>query len=62
MPEVLSVGEVLVDITRKERDIPHTVPAIYLGPNPGGAPAIFADAVARLGVSVGFLGCVGGDD
>ena len=62
MVDVISIGEMLVDITRKERDAPHTVPSIYLGPNPGGAPAIFADSVARLGLSVSFLGCVGKDD
>ncbi|OYT61877.1 MAG: carbohydrate kinase [Thermofilum sp. ex4484_15] len=62
MVDVLSLGELLVEIMRVKRDVPHTVRGEYSGPYPSGAPAIFADAVARLGVSVGFLGCVGGDD
>ena len=56
------MGEVLVEIMRKKRDVPHNVVGEYLGPFPSGAPAIFADAVARLGVTSGFIGVVGDDD
>lgn len=62
MPDVISLGEILVEIMRKERDVPHYVPGVYLGPYPSGAPAIFIDAVARLGASAGFIGVVGDDD
>lgn len=59
---VISLGEMLVEIMRKERDVPHLTPGEYLGPYPSGAPAIFIDAAARLGLSVGFIGVVGDDD
>ena len=47
---------------RDKRDVPHSVPGTYLGPYPSGAPAIFADACARLGLKVGIIGAVGKDD
>lgn len=34
----------------------------FAGPFPAGAPAIFADTVAKLGRSCGFIGAVGNDD
>jgi len=61
-PNVISLGEILVEIMRKKRDVPHSVPGEYLGPFPSGAPAIFIDSVARLGESAGFIGVVGDDD
>ncbi len=61
-PKVVSLGEILVEIMRSKKDVPHSVPGEYLGPFPSGAPAIFIDAVARLGESAGFIGVVGGDD
>ncbi len=62
MPDVIAIGEILVEIMRKKRDVPHYVPGEYLGPFPSGAPAIFIDTVARLGASAGFIGVVGDDD
>lgn len=59
--DVVTVGECLVEIMREVRDIPHDVPGVYLGPYPSGAPAIFADACARLGLKVGIIGAVGDD-
>ncbi len=59
---ILSLGEILVEIMRNKKDIPHTVPGEYLGPYPSGAPAIFIDTAARLGAHAGFIGCVGDDD
>lgn len=61
MPEVITVGEILVEIMRKKRGIPFNKPADFIGPFPSGAPAIFADAVAKLGMSSGIVGGVGGD-
>jgi len=61
-PNVVSLGEILVEIMRKRRDVPHNVLGEYLGPFPSGAPAIFVDSVARLGESAGFIGVVGDDD
>lgn len=62
LPEVISLGEILVEIMRKQRDVSHNVVGVYVGPYPSGAPAIFIDFVARLGISAGFIGAVGKDD
>lgn len=62
MLNVLTIGEILVEIMRKTRDIPLNVPADFLGPYPSGAPAIFADAAARLGIHSAIIGAVGDDD
>ncbi len=61
MPDVIALGEALVEIMRPGIGQPLHRPGTFLGPYPSGAPAIFADAVARLGVSCGFIGCVGAD-
>ncbi|MEM0011255.1 MAG: sugar kinase [Candidatus Bathyarchaeia archaeon] len=61
MPKIVSIGEILVEIMRKEVGVPLGVPGDFVGPFPSGAPAIFADAVARLGGDVGFIGAVGDD-
>lgn len=61
MPQVLSLGELLVEVMRPEVDQPLDEPGPLMGPFPSGAPAIFIDAVARLGVACGFIGVVGDD-
>lgn len=61
VPQVLSLGELLVEIMRPSVDQPLDEPGQFVGPFPSGAPAIFIDAVARLGVSCGFIGAVGDD-
>ena len=56
--DLLTVGEVLVDLTQTgtdERGIR------VLAANPGGAPANAAVAAARLGANAAFVGCVGAD-
>ena len=60
--EVVSLGELLVEIMRTELDQPLYKPANFVGPFPSGAPAIFIDSAARLGCSTGFIGTVGNDD
>ncbi len=60
--DVITIRECLVEIMRNKRGVPHSVPGTYLGPYPSGAPAIFADACARLGLRVGIIGAVGKDD
>lgn len=62
MPTILSIGEALVEIMRPQPDLPLDRPAPFVGPFPSGAPAIFADCAARLGVASGFIGVVGADD
>ena len=61
MPTIVTLGEALVEIMRKEQDRPLDRPADFSGPYPSGAPAILASAAARLGASVGFVGTVGRD-
>jgi len=62
VPRVVTVGELLVEVMRKDVDVPLGRPADFVGPFPSGAPAIFADAVARLGTSSGIIGAVGRDE
>lgn len=61
MPGVVTAGELLVEIMRVEEGVPFDEPATFRGPFPSGAPAIFADAVARLGRESGIIGTVGDD-
>ncbi|MBC7327238.1 sugar kinase [bacterium] len=61
MVRIVSIGEILVEIMRKEVGIPLGIPGDFVGPFPSGAPAIFADAASRLGGDVGFIGAVGDD-
>jgi sugar/nucleoside kinase (ribokinase family) len=66
-PDIISVGELLVEIMRTKVDIPHgQIGSPYKGPFPSGAPAIFIDSAARMGkpfdITVGFIGVVGDDE
>ena len=60
MPDVVTVGELLIDFVSTEpgplKDVPRFVKAA------GGATANVAVALVRLGVSAGFIGQVGDDD
>ncbi|MFQ5835524.1 MAG: sugar kinase [bacterium] len=60
--QVVSIGELLVEIMREKVDQPLGVAGTFVGPFASGAPGIFIDAVARLGVNCGFIGTVGEDD
>jgi len=60
--EIISLGEALVEVMRPRVDEPLNQAGEFVGPFPSGAPAIFADAAARLGHRVGFVGAVGDDD
>ncbi|MBN1583408.1 MAG: sugar kinase [Anaerolineae bacterium] len=60
-PRVIALGELLVEIMRPGVDQPLSQPGEFVGPFPSGAPAIFIDAVARLGVPAGFVGVVAPD-
>lgn len=61
MATIVALGEALVEVMRTGLDQPLDRPGPFGGPYPSGAPAILADAVARLGGSAGFLGTVGED-
>lgn len=62
MQSVWTMGEILVEIMRPRADMPLYKPGDFFGPFPSGAPAIFADAVARLGHPAGIIGGIGEDD
>jgi len=66
-PDIICLGEMLVEIMRAEKDVSHgTTGAIYKGPFPSGAPAIFIDSAARMSktfnFTTGFIGVVGNDE
>ena len=58
MPEIVSIGEVLIDLIATEQPAGGSWNLVA---NAGGAPANVAVGVARLGVSAGFVGSVGKD-
>ncbi len=62
MIEILTMGEIIVEIMRKKADSPLYCADEFLGPFPSGAPAIFADTAARLGHKTAIVGGVGNDD
>ncbi len=62
MVEVLTMGEMLVEIMRPDLGIELYQPGLFKGPYPSGAPAIFIDTVARLGHDTAIIGGVGKDD
>ena len=66
-PNIICLGEILVEIIRSEKDTPHgIIGASYKGPFPSGAPAIFIDTAIRMSksfnLSTGFIGVVGNDE
>ena len=66
-PDIISFGELLVEIMRKDINVSHAeIGAVYRGPYPSGAPAIFIDSAARMSkpfkFSTGFIGVVGNDE
>jgi sugar/nucleoside kinase (ribokinase family) len=65
-PDIICLGELLVEIMRTEIDTPHgKIGAYYRGPYPSGAPAIFIDSAARMAkpfsISTGYIGVIGDD-
>jgi len=60
--DVLTIGEILVEIMAKKIDQDFLHPGEFLGPYPSGAPAIFIDQIVKLGLKGGILGCIGEDD
>lgn len=62
MSKVVTVGEILVEVMAKNVGQEFTSPGEFVGPYPSGAPAIFIDQVARMGVSCGIVARVGSDD
>lgn len=66
-PNIICIGELLVEIMRVEVDTPHNkIGEYYKGPYPSGAPAIYIDSAARMGrpfgFTTGYIGVVGNDE
>jgi sugar/nucleoside kinase (ribokinase family) len=61
-PEVISLGNLLVEVMRVQLDQPLDRPGEFVGPYPSGDAVIYIDTVARLGHSGGYIGAVGRDD
>ncbi len=61
LPEVISLGTMLVEVMRVDLDAPLDRPGAFVGPYPSGDTPIYIDSVARLGRQAGFIGCVGRD-
>jgi len=59
---LVTIGEILVEIMATTIGSGFREPQPLIGPFPSGAPAIFIDQVARLGVPCGIIGAVGDDD
>ena len=59
--QIISMGEILVEIMRPSAGNPLDQPGEFHGPFASGAPAIFAVAAARLGLKTAFIGAVGQD-
>ena len=62
MPEIVIMGELLVEIMRPKEDIPLYESNYFRGPFPSGAPGIFISTAARLGHSTAIISGVGADD
>ncbi len=60
MPDAIALGELLIDFVSIEKDISLSDLPSFAGAA-GGGPANVAVGLARLGVSVGFIGKVGDD-
>ena len=61
MPQIITIGEALVEVMRPDASVPLDQPGVFEGPFASGAPAIFAVAASRLGMDTGFAGGVGPD-
>ena len=59
MLEILTVGEILVEIMREKVGIGLGDADTFRGPFASGAPAIFIDTVANLGHGAAIAGGVG---
>ncbi|OCG59516.1 sugar kinase [Gilliamella sp. Nev3-1] len=59
--KICTIGELLVEFLAKEQNQRFNQTGEFIGPFVSGAPAIFADQVAKLGFSVVFFSCVGKD-
>ena len=61
MAEIITIGEVLVEIMAKNIDQTFEKPGEFVGPFPSGAPAIFIDQAAKCGSQSLIISAVGND-
>jgi len=59
--QVLAAGELIAEVMRPAAGQPLDTAGEFRGPYASGAPAIFADASARIGKRTGFVGSTGRD-
>lgn len=62
MYDILTIGEILVEILAEQTDQSLDRPGVLLGPYPSGAPAIFIDQAARMGAKCAIIAKTGRDD
>lgn len=62
MAEIITMGELLVEVMRPREDVPLCESDWFRGPFPSGAPGIFISTAARLGRSTAIISGVGKDD
>ncbi len=62
MPQIVTIGEILVEVMAKDVGQTFLEPGLWMAPYPSGAPAIFISQAARFGAKTGMVGCVGDDD
>ncbi len=59
--KIVSLGEIVVEIMATEVNQSLSETGLFFGPYPSGAPAIFIDQVAKLGVDCSIISAVGKD-
>lgn len=62
MYDIITIGEILVEVLTKEVGQELSRPGVLLGPYPSGAPAICIDQAGRMGVKSAIIAKVGKDD
>jgi sugar/nucleoside kinase (ribokinase family) len=62
MTEIWTMGELLAEIMRADRDVPLGRVGSFAGPFASGAPGIFIDTAARLGHTAAIVSGVGDDE
>ena len=62
MYDIITVGEILVEILTEKTNQEFSNPGILLGPYPSGAPAIAIDQAARMGAKTAIIAKIGADD
>ena len=62
MYDIVTVGEILVEILTEKTDQEFSKAGTLLGPFPSGAPAIAIDQAARMGVKTAIIAKIGDDD